>query len=499
MYRSTHVPVVALSLLFGATCSGPVLAAPAAAGICAAPKSAASARKNIAVGQVEGPKSAKIRLALLQRVKESPSFTVTDAEDLKPTASKLTIAKLCKSLQVDAVILGKVSRSSDLTLNVYKSDGRLVDQIKVRGGTPAKLERAVQNEFDVTIAPQLAEASGGKLVRSTGGQGAAPAAEEEEEPEAVDSGRARDEPPAEEPTKPSPAENPDEPPAAESAAASEPDKPDDATTGAKPGRTAFELDGGLRLYSRRFKYTGVLGSGVRNPALRRTVRPYNLDVAPALMLGGILYPGGFFTKGVASHIGVMGHVELGLATSTDYEQLQSNNTKVVTTLKTSYQAWDVGLRGRIPLGPAEVALFAEYGMQSFILRGDEGGTELAPLVPDVQYRYVRPGLEARVGLGKISFGGHFAPRILMSLHQIDLKGVWFPGAHGFGLDYGLWVGYGLTSFLDGVLGADFAGYGFNFNPLPTNPVDAPIAAGGATDYYDSLWIALRLRLGGKAN
>ena len=211
----------------------------------------------------------------------------------------------------------------------------------------------------------------------------------------------------------------------------------------------------------------------------------------------MIYPGPFVTDGVASHFGLMGGVELGVATSTDYEQVQSDNTRIVHRLQTTAQAWDVGARGRIPLGPAEVALFVEYGSQSFILHGDEGGNELSPLVPDVQYRYVRLGLEPRVSIGKVTIAGHLAPRILTSLHQIDLPRVWFPGAHGRGLDFGLMGGYRIASFLDVVGGADFVGYGFDFNPLPQDATLAPIAAGGATDYYESLWLALRLALGGK--
>jgi hypothetical protein len=168
----------------------------------------------------------------------------------------------------------------------------------------------------------------------------------------------------------------------------------------------------------------------------------------------------------------------------------------VQKLNTTSQAWDVGLRGRIPIGPAEISLFAEYGAQTFILEGDEGGAKLAPLVPDVQYTFVRLGGEARVRVAKVLMGGHIAPRILTSLHKIDLPYVWFPGATGWGLDFGLMLGYGVLPFMEVVLNADFTGYGFDFNPVPTDPLLAPVVAGGATDRYNSLSLGVKFTLGG---
>ncbi|HTQ05341.1 MAG TPA: hypothetical protein VMI54_15870 [Polyangiaceae bacterium] len=456
----------------------------------------ASARKNIAIGRFDGPKSSKIRLSLMHVLHDSTSFAVTDAEDLKGSAGKSAIAKMAASLSVDAVLLGTVSRNQDLTLNVYKADGRLVDQIKVKGGSSSKLQRAVENEFDSTIAPALAHASGGKLNGRSGGAGAEPVEEEEEEPAAKEAPKAA---PADE--TPEPAEAAPEEPKPEPASDDEPkgeeeegEKPAAPKSESKPGRTPFELTAGLRGYSRHWKYTDL--RGVRDPTYPRTLEPYDLAFAPAVLVNGVLYPAAFWTDKVLANIGLMAGAELGFATSTDYVQNRPDGSALTTKLRTKAQAWDVGLRGRLPLGPAELALFMEYGSQSFILYGDEGNTGLGPLVPDVQYRYLRPGLEGRVHFWKLSVQAHFAPRVLLTLHDVDLEKVWFPGAKGFGLDYGLSVGYDLTSFLQVLGGADFVGYGFDFNHMPVDPTLAPILAGGATDYYESLFLALRLSLGG---
>jgi hypothetical protein len=100
---------------------------------------------------------------------------------------------------------------------------------------------------------------------------------------------------------------------------------------------------------------------------------------------------------------------------------------------------------------------------------------------------------------------HFAPRFLLSLHQIDQQGVWFPDATGSAIDAGFTVGYGVLPFLDVVAGFDFLRYGFDFSKSPkTNPCgpnNADIAncnkvAGGASDVYISGWIGAMVRLGG---
>jgi hypothetical protein len=463
--------------------------------VLAAPKSAATARKNIAVGRIDGPHSSKIRLQLMQALHNSPSFTVTDAEDLKTSASKATIAKMAASLSVDAVVLGKISTSMNLTLSVYRADGRLVDQIKVKGGSTTKLQSALDSDFDSTIAPPLAHASGARLRGRSSTPGEGPVEEEEEEPTAKEAPKPEAAPEAN--PEPAPEQGEPEEPAAKSEEAAQggSDSAEPAQASPKQGRTPFELTAGLRGYSRHWGYTDL--RGVRDPAYPRTLGRYRLAAAPALLVNGVLYPGAFFSgNAVASNLGLMGGAELGIATSTDYQRIRPDGSMLVTELKTQYQAWDIGLRGRIPIGPAELDLFVEYGSQSFVLRGDEGGSGLGPVVPDVQYRYVRPGAEARVRAGKLSFAGHVAPRFLLTLHNVDLDGVWFPGAKGHGLDFGLSVGYGLTSFLEVLGGLDFVGYGFDFNAMPVEPTRAPILAGGATDYYESLFLALRVSLGG---
>ncbi|HEV8245968.1 MAG TPA: hypothetical protein VGP93_09375, partial [Polyangiaceae bacterium] len=226
----------------------------------------------------------------------------------------------------------------------------------------------------------------------------------------------------------------------------------------------------------------------------RNINPlytYELPLGPALLVDGRVYPGAFFTGGVGAHIGVQVHFEFGFATRSIYAE----NTPDQVELSTSTSEFRVGLRGRIPIDALELGIFAEYGMHKFRLIGDEDGNANPnfPLVPDVTYTFIRPGLDARFRFSDFMVGMHVAPRFLLSMHELDLQDLWFPGATGSGLDMGLEVGYSLTPSLEVVAGFDFLRYAFDFNAIPK---DNPVVAGGAKDDYISGWLGVRFRLPG---
>lgn len=443
-----------------------------------------AAKKNIAVGRITGPNSAKVRVLLMKSLKDPGGYAVTDAEDIKHNSAKRQIARQAKVLQVDAVVTGTVSRGADLSLSIHSSDGTLIDEVKVKGGSLTKLETALAVNFDDTLAEPLAEASGAEPP----GKKAAPVEEEPEE--ATPPVSAAEIPPDEPPLEPTDEAKPAE----------------EAATESKAGLAPFEFMVGMRGYNRKFDYSANRGAREPDRLPIRTLVPYQLDFAPALVFSSRIYPLAFFRDDVWSHIGITGSFEVGIATTTEVR-----GGSGLEPLKTSFDAWDVGLRGRLPLGPLELGIFGTYGSQAFILVGDEGGAGLQPLVPDVKYNFLRFGLDARVHVSDFRFGASIAPRVLTSLHQIDLATVWFPNASGRGLDFGLEAGWNFLPFLGVVAGFDYVRYGFDFNdappgtvsspnggvtPSPQDPLLTPMLAGGATDTYVSGRIGLVLTLGG---
>jgi hypothetical protein len=485
---------VSVALSVPAASAGPISLA-----VVLGSKGGAAAKKQVAVGRITGPNAAKVRVLVMKVIKESGWYDVADAEDLKPTDSKKTIARLAGVLDVDGVVMGSVSKKVDLTLVFYKANGQKVGQVVVKGGSLQKLETALDKEFESTVALPLADATGG--YKPDLKEPPPPEMEEEAEPEIAGGAAAE---PAAAKAEPEPAG--DEPPS-EDAEAEEPEKKSDKSDSDEAGRSPFEFIAALRGYSRSFVYTDPVGQRDRRPPPEgprpRNLVPYELPFGPALKLGARIYPAAFVRDDVASYFGAVANFDIGFATSTDLEEKQPDGSTRVTPLSTAVRAWDAGIRARLPLGPVEFGLTGTYGSHSFILHGDEGGAGIEPLVPDVRYDQIRIGIDFRARIHKLLLGAHVAHRQLLSLHQMDLEYVWFPGAKGRGLDFGLELGWEVLPFLDIVGGADFLSYGFDFSDLPAESTPcpppgcrAPVIAGGATDRYLSGWLGAMLTLGG---
>jgi hypothetical protein len=492
---------VALALLAPTALAGPVTV-----GVALGSKGGSAAKKQVAVGKITGPNAAKVRVLVMKVIKDSGWYDVADAEDLKPTDTQKTIRTNAGVLGVDGVVMGRVSIKLDLTLFIYKANGRRVNEVAIKGGSLQKLEKALDREFKSTIAGPLADATGGYKPEL---KDAAPAEmEEEAEPElSEESAAPAEEAEAEGEAEPEPESEP-EPGNAEDEGEAPPEE-EKSSGGAhdRAGRTPFELVAAVRGYSREFSYTDPVGLRDRTPPPAgprpRNLVPYKLPFGPALKLGARIYPGAFVRDDIASYFGAIADFDFGFATSTNLEEKQADGTTKVTSLSTSTMAWNAGIRLRLPLGPIELGLNGTYGSHSFILYGDEGGGGLEPLVPDVRYDQIRIGGDIRARVSKLLVGGHIAHRQLLSLHQIDLAYVWFPGAKGRGLDFGLELGWELWPFLDVVGGVDVIRYGFDFNGTPVDPLPcpppgcrSPVIAGGATDTYISGWLGAMLTLGG---
>jgi hypothetical protein len=457
-----------------------------------APHEAHAQKKSIAVGLIEGPQGPQTRKAVLAKLKKSGTYEVTDAEDLRPGADKGAYAAMAQALQVDAIVVGKTSRSLDLTLSVIGPDGNLIEDVKIKGGSGPELSEGIDNQLEIALAGPL---GGAKAAAKT--QKKAPAEEEPEDEE-------EEELPAAKGKKAADDDDEDEEDEGE-----EPKKDEEEAEGPpverKPGMRPLEFTAGMRLYNRSFQY--------RDPAFGR-VYPYELAIAPAIIASARVYPFAFARDDALSHVGIQGKLEIGIATSTNYEEPQQPDASGVTPppitypLNTGTSEWQVGLRGRMPVGRSELGVFGLYGAHSFVLVGDEGtqGAERRPdpLVPDVNYNYLRFGMDARLRVSKFTVGSHFAPRFLTSMHNVDQDYWWFPGATGSGLDFGAFLSYEILKFMDVAAGVDYIRYGFDFNNIPDDAgtsgnLTSTKIAGGATDTFLSGWAGLVFHLDPKTD
>ena len=431
VFRALNLCLLSFFALF---CLALVAPAPALA------QHGAGGKKSLAVGTIEGPQGDATRRRVLQTLKKSGQYEITDAEDLRPGSDKGAYAAMAQALQVDAIVVGKVSRSRDLTLSVIGPDGNLIEDVKLKGGNQGELDDAIDNELEIAIAGPL----GGKKAKAADKKVEEPAPEDEEEESVPGAGKSNDE---EEDTSGGTKEEEPSP---------EP---------AKAGRRPLELLAGFRLYNRSFSYSGVPDQ------MKGKFLPYKLGIAPSIVTAARIYPFAFFRDDALANLGIMAKVEFGIATSTNYEQPQQGGAPPITyKLNNGTSEWQVGLRGRLPLGASELGIFGAYGAHSFVLVGDEGtsGTTVLPdpLVPDVNYNFLRFGFDARLRVSKLTVGSHFGARFLTTMHNIDQDYWWFPGATGSGIDFGAMLGYQILSFMDVAGGADYVRYGFDFNGIP---------------------------------
>ncbi len=460
----------------------------------AKPPAAKSAKQPIGVGAITGPHGGKVRAKVLKVLRDSGTYEVTDVEDIKPGSPPQKYQTMATGIQADAIVVGTVSKKMTLTLSIYAANGARIDAVTIKGGSGPALLKEVDNELEIALADPLSKArpSGTPSAAPAPATAAAPAIapvkvtlDEDDGEDAHPASKAA--PPAKSKAKPK-----DEDLESEDVAASPEDEaqPESTSTSdsssessessepSEKGQRPIEVMLGIRAYNRQFKYTGITSG---------PLVPYELGLAPTVFIAARLYPAAFSSDGVLSNIGLMGRFELGIATSTNY---QATPGAEPTKLSTNAYEYQLGVRGRLPLGKLELGIFALYGNQSFSLGGDENPAGAAyALVPDAHYHYIRTGLDLRAYISKLIVEAHVAPRFLTSMSEIDLARVWFPGAVGSGLDGGLMLGWQFLPWLTAAVGGDFVRYGFDFNNLPATPPPRVIA-GGATDTYLSGWLGV---------
>ena len=481
----------ALAICLTVVCGGAVTLLPRSAE--AKPPAAKSSKQPIGVGAITGPQGGKVRAKVMKVLRDSGTYEVTDVEDIKPGSPAQKYQTMATGIQADAIVVGTVSKKMTLTLSIYAANGARIDAVTIKGGSPAGLLKEVDNELEIAVADPLSKARPSAAPSTAPAAAAASATATAPVKVNLDEDDGDAHPPAKaaSPAK-SKAKAKDEELESEDVASTPEDEPQpqsastsDASSASsessepsEKGRRPIEVMVGVRGYNRQFKYTGITSG---------PLVPYELGLAPTVFIAGSLYPAAFGSDGVLSNIGLMGRFEFGIATSTNYQAAPGAQP---TKLSTNAYEYQLGLRGRMPLGKLELGIFALYGNQSFSLGGDENPNGAAyALVPDVHYHYIRTGLDLRAYISKLIVEAHVAPRFLVSKSEIDLARVWFPGAMGSGLDGGVMLGWQFLPWLTAAVGGDFVRYGFDFNNLPSEPPPR-VVAGGATDTYLSGWLGV---------
>lgn len=411
-------------------------------------KADSSEKAKVAVGGFDGAKSDEARSAFIDALKKDGGYEVTDAEDVKPSAKAKAVAEAAAGLGVNVVITGKVGKGG-LKLKVLNgADGKLIDDVEIKGAG-GKLKGNIEKSGASSVAAAVGKAKG---------------VEEKKKPK-------EEEPTPEE-------EKPEEEKPSETVSA------DTSNAGDAKGLSPLDITAGLRPMHRTFEFNDT-----PYPMLR-----YELPLGPLLFIDVNWFPGSHFTEGPGEWIGLTAGFEKGFAT----QSIANEGKPGEVTLKTDQQQFYVGGRFRLPLGAHMAGLTATYGQHKFNLAGDDGpctdppSTLACPKIPDVNYSYVKVGLDGMFQFGDFMAGARIGKRIVLSPGTI--KPLWFPEVKTQSLEAGITVGYRLVSMLDLVAGFDWLRYGFDFNPVPKRTA---YVAGGAVDEYLSGYIAFRFHLPGK--
>jgi hypothetical protein len=236
--------------------------------------------------------------------------------------------------------------------------------------------------------------------------------------------------------------------------------------------TALELALGGGVVSRHFDYTDDLFTALRN---------YELDAAPLLFLRAEWYPLAHDGDGDLANVGMVG----------SYEHVfpPTSLTRDGRRFDTQSNGLFAGLRGRVPIDAHELGLVGGYGRQRFEVTGDEA----APLLPDVDYAYVRIGAEAELRFSDFLLGAELGKRFVLATGELETD-AWFPHVSPDAIDLRAFVGHAVTSDLDLTAGIQLTRYFFSMNPQP----DDLRVAGGAVDQYLSGWAAIVWQLPGSS-
>ena len=233
---------------------------------------------------------------------------------------------------------------------------------------------------------------------------------------------------------------------------------------------------------------------------------------PAFDVAGEVYPAAFVTGSFVSNLGLVVAYEQSFAGSANVVVPDAaTGLFVEQSISTSMAAFSGGLRVRFPFsGDKEFGFSGRYGIHSMRLDFAPGNYPAAPRtlgaatggVPDVDYSFVRIGVDARLRLAEkifvsavggyrmVSNPGDGSGEVAGDVNP-DGQPPFFPSDQADGVDLGVALDYMLTPDVGLRATGDMRYYFHDFNVTPENQVVTgdnygyPLrpVAGGATDVY----------------
>jgi hypothetical protein len=220
--------------------------------------------------------------------------------------------------------------------------------------------------------------------------------------------------------------------------------------------------------------------------------PYYLPAGPIVIVDVVAYPHGPSEGDVTSNLGFDVDLQQGLESS--HLQIGANEARFDNTV----HDFAAGVRYRFALSTAdEIFISAAYGEDAFTFSGPNRG-DLA--IPDTIYRYLRPGIGARIGVG-----GGFSVRAALGYRALNAVGgikaltnaggpqmeALFPRLVVSGADADLVGEFAIDDRFAIRLGVAWRRYWYSMNSRP----GAASIAGGAIDQSFAFTGAIALTIG----
>lgn len=390
----------------------------------------------VVVRPFEGPGADRARSLVVEELGGQASVELVDSEEADETADDLGVdlgtpdgrVAVAQRLRVNAWVDGSVDRRGRrayaATVQVTNgADGFLLDEAEFRGRNAGQLVARLRSSAWRRLGPSIEEAQAPPPRSDASGGGDDEDFEDEEDwdedEDVVDSGPSGPRPPA------------------------------------------FQLAAGLKILRRDFSYKDdIFGQ----------MRPYSHRGAPVLSMEAHWYPGAHFTDGAAANLGLDFRAEVGVA-------LESADSSGVE-YPTDTSAWSLGARYRIGFGEHELAPLIAYGTHSFQIDAASADNP-KPEVPDVDYDFVRLGMEGRFQiLDVLAIRARLAWLHVTSAGEIESE-VWFPRLSLNGAELSAGIGYAIAEDFEVRADLEMRRYFYTMNPEPEDPW----IAGGALDRY----------------
>ncbi|MCC7535358.1 MAG: hypothetical protein IT379_04060 [Deltaproteobacteria bacterium] len=256
---------------------------------------------------------------------------------------------------------------------------------------------------------------------------------------------------------------------------------DDASDRERTSRTSrrastappLELSVGPRAFSRSLAY---------HDDLFGALRPYTVGPAISGAAAVDWFPGGHFTDGPASWVGVSLRAEQAVALTSQAEG--------GLEYPTSSTALSANVRLRIPIDRSDIGLVAGYGVHSYTIEDAAQGNP-KPEIPSVDYRYIRLGGSGRLTLSR-SMSALFSTSYLVVTSAGEITSeAYFPRGEASGLEIGVGITHRLVGDLEVQVVGEMRRYWYSFHP---EPGDRWIA-GGASDTYFQAGVQVAYRMG----